>query len=140
MIDVGLDSDGDLPRVVRFISGLELVIQRVQRRVRIVQGEYFADVRVGLPYFAWMAQKPAQVASIGAVLRKAIETTPGVTRVDDWAGAFDESTRTLTFSGTIRTPDGEATVSVLPMGEPRAGNVSASRRMVIRFSRISHGP
>ncbi len=135
-VDVGLGSDGDLPGVIRFVSGLDLIVQRVERRLRTFRGEYFADVRVGLPFFDWIQQKPPAVDSIGAVLRKEIETTPGVIRVEDWTGGFDVDTRTLTYSGTIRTADGEAAITVLPMGEPRAGNRSASTRLVIRTRRI----
>ena len=135
--DVQLDDDGDLPVRTRHVSGFDLIVQRVGRRLRTVRGEWLADKDVGLPYFGWFEQKPPNVASIGAVIRKEIETTPGVVRVEDWSGALDRDTRTLTYSGTIRTRDGDASVILRPFGDPRTGNRGPHLRLVIRHRRIA---
>lgn len=137
-IDVGLDPvTGDLPEVATLINGFDLIIQRVRRRLRTYLGEWLADRSVGLPFFAWIAQKPPDVDAIGASVRAAIETTPGVARVIDWQGAFDTSTRTLTYSCTLQTLQGDARLTIIPLGEPGAGNTNASHRLVIRLVRIA---
>lgn len=137
-IDVGLDPDsGDLPDVSSFISGFDLILQRIRRRLGTYLGEWLADGKVGLPYFRWIAQKPPDVAAIGAKLRAEIETTPGVARVKDWVGSFDRSTRTLTFTCTVQTTYGDAKIVIVPLGQPGAGNVNPSNRLSIRLVRIA---
>lgn len=123
--DVGLDADGDLPVVCRHITDLDLVVQRVTRRLQTFLGEWIGDRRVGLPYFAWAAQKPPRVDSIGATVRREIESTPGVTRVAGWTGAFNTTTRTLTYSGTIYTRFGGVGATVQVFGSPQSGNRNA---------------
>lgn len=134
--DVGLDADGDLPVRIRHVSGFDLILQRVQRRLRTHLGEYIADARVGLPYMAWIAAKPPSVEGIGAIVRRTIETTPGVSRVTDWIGRLDRSSRTLSYSGTITTADGDAAIVVEPLGAPRSGNRNASVHLLIGSGRI----
>lgn len=129
--DVGLDDDGDLPARTQHIAGFDLVVQRIRRRLQTVLGEWLGDRNVGLPFFAWFAQKPPDVDGIGALIRRAIETTPGVARLTDWTGELDVDTRQLTFSGTIHTSDGDASLVVRPLMDPRAGNVNAALRLVI---------
>ena len=135
--DIGLTESGDLPETALFISGFDLVQQRVIRRLRTVLGEWLVDKTVGLPYFTWIAQKPPQVASIGAVLRAAVETTPGVARVTGWTGAFDTVTRALTFTCQLQTNDGDALLTVIPLGQPGAGNGNPGAGGVIRLSRVA---
>lgn len=129
--DVGLDDDGDLPVVCSHITGLDLVVQRIRRRLLTFKGEYIANKRAGLPYFEWAQQKPAQVAAIGAVLRRAILAVPGVVRIDDWTGAFDADTRALTYGGTIHTAFGDVSATILPLGSPAAGNHSPIFHLLI---------
>ena len=129
--DVGLDEDNDLPARTQHISGFELVVQRIRRRLQTVKGEWLGDVAVGLPFFEWFQQKPPQVDAIGALIRAAIESTPGVARLADWAGELDVDTRALTFGGTIHTSDGDATIVVRPLMDPRGGNVNSALRLVI---------
>lgn len=134
--DVGL-VDGDLPSRSSHISGLDLIVQRVSRRLRTHLGEWIADAGVGLPFFDWIQQKPPNVETIGAILRRAIETTPGVSRVTDWTGSFDTTTRTLSYSGTIHTLDGDVAITVQPIGDPRARNRNAALRLVIVSRQIA---
>lgn len=129
--DIGLDEDGDLPARTEHVSGFELIVQRIRRRLQTVKGEWLGDKNVGLPFFAWFQQKPPDVDGIGAIIRKAIETTPGVARLNDWTGSLDVDTRQLTYSGTIHTTDGDATLVVRPLMDPRGGNVNAALRLVI---------
>lgn len=135
--DVGLDSTGDLPARTGHITGLTLTRQRVDMRLRTFLGEYIADKSRGLPFFAWMQQKPPQVASIGALLRREIETTPGVARVEEWTGGHDPDTRELTYTCTVKTVDGDLTLLVAPLGDPGFGNWNNAFRLVIEQVWIS---
>ena len=135
--DVGLDAENDLPVRTAHVTGLDLIVQRIRRRLQTVSGEWLGDKTIGLPFFEWFQQKPPKVNAIGALIRRAIETTPGVARLDDWSGSFDPSTRALTFSGTIRTTDGDVAMSIQPIGSPRAGNLNPSLRLVIQHRNVA---
>lgn len=130
-VDVGLDESGDLPMRTGHISGVDLVVQRIQRRIRTVKGEWMADGRVGLPYFSWFQQKPLRVDEVGAAVRSVIETTPGVQRLEDWRGSIDLATRAVTFSGTIKTAEADIRLTVARVGEPGADNFSPSINYLI---------
>lgn len=134
--DIGLDDDHDLPVVCRHITGIDLVIQRVRRRLLTHYGEYIGDRRKGLPYLAWAQQKPPRTDAIGAVLRAAITSTPGVVRVSDWSGTFDVATRALTFTGTIHTSFGDVAATLLPFGTPGTGNRNAVFSLLVTPSHI----
>ena len=133
--DVLLGPDGDLPVSTRHVTGFDATLQRLRRKLGLARGEWFAGLEDGLPFFEWRAQKPPQVVSIGAAVRRAIETVPGVARVSAWTGAFDRETRTLRYTCTVETADGDARLKVFPLGEPGAGNVNPSNRLVIRYAR-----
>ena len=110
--DAILDADGDLPVRGRHVTGIDLVLQRLPRRLGLHRGEWFAEPALGLPWAAWGRQRPPDVVGIGAAIRLAVEGTPGVVRVDSWVGVYVPETRTLAYTGTIRTADGDASASV----------------------------
>ena len=137
--DVGL-VDGDLPSRTSHIHGFDVIVQRIDRRLRTHLGEWIADASKGLPFAEWIAQKPPNVDTIGAFVRREIETTPGVVRVTDWEGSFDTDTRTLSYSGTIHTTDGDAEIVIEPIGDPSTGNRNPAIRMLITPGRIGIAP
>lgn len=115
-VDVELDEDGDLPAFCRVISGRDLIAQRVSIRLKTHLGEWILDPFKGLPFLQWMATKPPDAAAIGAVVRREIETTPGVLRVDDFSSAWTPATRSVEVTATIITAEGELEVVVSPLG------------------------
>lgn len=134
--DIGLDADDDIPLRIQIVTGIDLIIQRITSRLKFFKGEYFADRRPGLPFFEWARQKPPRVAEIGALIRREIEGCPGVIRVEDFEGTWDADLATLTFSGTVLTTDGIASLEIVPLGRP-AGNRSPFARLVITGGSIA---
>lgn len=131
--DVFLDPvTQDLPINPVHISGTDLVLQRVTLRLQRFLGEWILDTSVGLPYLAWVQQKPPDVIGITAVLRTEIATTPGVARVDDFTGVFAFQTRTLRFAGIVRLDNEEAVTSEILVPIPAVGN---STPAVVMFQR-----
>lgn len=119
--DVGL-VDGDLPPVTQHITERELTLQRVEMRLRLFLGEYVLDTRQGLDFLGWVAQKPPRTAEIAAVVRREVETTPGVRRVERWTGSFDPAEQRVTIGGHVITDDGASTaleVALLGRGANR---------------------
>ncbi len=127
MLDVQL-IDGDLPERTKILTGNDVVIQRIGRRLQTHLGEYLSDKSVGVPWASWVAIRPFPINEASAWLRAAIETCPGVVRLDDWTGEMSGST--ATFTGTVITSSGAVPIQLLPLGAPGSGNTSASFRLL----------
>lgn len=115
--------DGDLPAVTQHITGNDLTVQRLTLRLGTFLGEWVLDTSVGLRYVEWLQQTPPRVDEIGADLRREVETTPGVVRVDNWLGSYDG--RTLSFSADVVVDDGTVLSLVVVPPAISAGNTSA---------------
>ncbi len=124
LCDVGLNANGDLGAFNRIIVGRDLVLQRIGIRLRTFLGEWILDSRKGLPFLAWIAKKPPDPAAIGAVVRKEIETTPGVLRVDSFTSVFVPATQEITITCTIYTDEGEVDATISPLGRTTNRNPS----------------
>lgn len=105
-MDLGLDSDGDLPLYGRPIMGAEQVAQRVRIRLSTHLGEDLRDASVGLPIVAWLTTKPVAVDAIVARVRREVLETGGVVSVSGWTGSLNRSTGALTVSGSAVVADG----------------------------------
>lgn len=102
--DVELDASGDLPIRTRHIRGLEQIAQRVRTRLQTWAGEWFLDLRRGLPYLEWRQQKPPQLDQIRARIQREIRQTPGVDEVRGLEISFTQGT--IYITGQVRV-DGE---------------------------------
>lgn len=114
--DVGLDADGDLPAFCYAITGIDLVAQRLRLRLGTFLGDWVLDPTKGLPILRWLGTKPPNAAEIGAVVRREIETTPGVLRVEAYASTWDPATMAIAITGTVITASGELVLEVAPVG------------------------
>lgn len=103
--DVGL-VDGDLPAFCRLVTGDALTAQRVRLRLLQYPGDWLLDREAGMPWLDWSQAKPPPLAEIEATLRREIETTPGVRRVDELRAAWDVETRRVTVTATAILDDG----------------------------------
>lgn len=106
--------DGDLTPRGRLVTGDDATLQRVRLRLGLFAGEWILDQTVGIPWIPWMERKMAlRLGEIGAVLRAAIETTPGVNRVLGWSSAYDTSARRATFTGRFLLDSGTVVEGVI---------------------------
>lgn len=128
MLDVQITA-GDLPERTRIITGNEVILQRLGRRLQTHLGEYLSDSSVGVPWADWLSVRRFDVDAAAAWLRAAIETCPGVVRLDDWTGVRDGDS--ATFTGSVVTSDGSTPFVVTNIGAPGSGNTSGSFRLVI---------
>ena len=127
LVDVALDDSLDLPAGgTYFLTGAPLVMQRIRMRLSRFLGEELLDTSLGLPFIEWRATKPVPTAEIVALVRREVETIPGVARTRDWLGTFTPSTRTVTVTGTAILDSGdEVAVTALPLGGSERVNRSA---------------
>jgi hypothetical protein len=88
------------------VTGPAALRQRLQMRLRLWQGEWFADTSVGVPWLLFLGVKGAQ-ALAESTLRRAITTCPGVASLDAFTFNVDSRTRraTLSFRVTATTGD-----------------------------------
>lgn len=119
-MDLGLDTDGDLPLYGRPITGAEQVAQRVQIRLTTHLGEDPRDATMGLPIVAWLTTKPVPVEAIVARIRRVVRETGGVVSVSGWTGDLNRTTGALSVSGQAVVVDG-ATLDITATPVPTRG-------------------
>ncbi|WP_291990674.1 hypothetical protein [Luteitalea sp.] len=90
------------------VEGTEAIVQRLRGRLRLWQGEWFADAGVGVPYGAFLDQTGAAALALAETsARQAIATCPGVAAVEAFAFALERATRAATVTFRVRTTTGE---------------------------------
>jgi hypothetical protein len=115
-LDAYLDPlTGDLSTIPRLVTGIDLVAQRIKRRLQRGTGEFFVDPSLGLPLIEWRQQKPPQVALILARLQAEIRLVPGVVSTQNFQGTHDPLQRSLTISGDVTVAE-EGVLSVVVFG------------------------
>jgi hypothetical protein len=117
-IDVLLDDTGDLPRYTVMETDPEtLTVQRLGMRLRTFLGEWILDQTVGLPFVAWSQKKPTDTSAIALLVRREIETCPGVRRVDGLAVSLETDAQRVTITGRVVYDSGATgRVVVQPFG------------------------
>ena len=101
MSDFKLDTFGELDLTsgdLVFVTGADAVAQHLKLRLRFIRGEWFLDVRVGIPYYSQIFIKNPNLAAIETIYRRAIRETPGVDTLDRFDFEFDSATRQLEVS------------------------------------------
>lgn len=94
-------------RLAKISAFGDAVRQAVQVCVRWWRGEWFLDVRRGVPYIEAILRKGVTEASVRAVLKREIEAVEGVARVLELDVSIDRATRSATAVGQIETTEGE---------------------------------
>lgn len=94
---------GDLQLVggqLVLVSGVEAIAQDIRTRLRWFRGEWFLDARTGFPWFERVLGQKVTERVVELLLRRAIGTTPGVTRIATLRVSIDRRSRELqaTFS------------------------------------------
>ena len=78
--------EGDLDLAdsqVWLIDGSDAIAQHLRNRLKFFLGEWFLDVRQGLPFFQRVFVKNPNLPAIRAIFRRVVRETPGVSGVQD---------------------------------------------------------
>lgn len=89
------------------VSGTEAIRQDLAVRLRWFKGEWFLDRRTGVPWFQSILGHKADDITIERVLRRVIQTTPGVEAIVSFSIARDVAERELAVSFRARTTTGD---------------------------------
>ncbi|HBP5565165.1 hypothetical protein ABZR71_06325 [Pseudomonas paraeruginosa] len=79
----------------------ESVRQRVCTRLRSFEGDWFLDLKHGLPWFERMA-RPADLVALEADLKRCVLLTEGVSEILDFHLALDPRERRLKIAISLR--------------------------------------
>lgn len=105
--DLALDPDTwDLAFPPRLIYGAECIIQRIRMRFRWFLGEWFLDLREGVPYFQDILVKNPDLNLIQFIFRRVLTLTPGIKSVQSFDLVHDKSSRNLSVSFVATLVDG----------------------------------
>ena len=125
----------DYPDRRRFVSGIDLVAQRIRVRLSTHKGEILRDTSIGLPWAEWLSTKPVPLASVRSGVRRQAAAVAGVTSVSDVqasvsGGIVSVSLDATTDEGTVSiqasiTDAGTRTMSFTTNFWGRAGSVLA---------------
>jgi hypothetical protein len=105
MSDLALNTFGELDLSqdeLYFVTGADAVAQHLKIRLRFIEGEWFLDTRIGIPYISQIWVKNPNLAAIQAVFRRAIVSTPGVESLERMDAAFDSAARELRLDFSAR--------------------------------------
>ncbi len=87
------------------IDGSELVRQSILSRFRFFLGEWFLDVREGVPYFRDILVKSPDRDIVRSVFRQVLADTPGVLNILSFEILYDAQARTIRFSFEVQSTD-----------------------------------
>ena len=108
--DLAMDmASGDL--VLRkgdilLIDNAERVAQQILITLRFWLGEWFLDVKDGIPYLEYVLVKSPNLLHIRQIFTEAIEQVEGVQRVEEMELAFDIKNRSLRVDYEVSTAYG----------------------------------
>jgi hypothetical protein len=113
MSSAAISATGDQVLPSRWLTGLELVRQRLAVRLSTVRGTWPDDETVGLPFDRWI-ERPAQVtpAIVAAAYRAQLLADPAVQSIRTLTAAASGRTITLTAEVEVRQDGQTGTLSL----------------------------
>lgn len=80
---------------LKLVSGVDLIRQRIKQRLLTIQGEWFLNTDIGLPWFDQIIGKGAERQQISALLVQNISETEGVDSVIEFDLTLNRRARTM---------------------------------------------
>jgi hypothetical protein len=102
-----ITGDLDMSQGLRFTEDLQTyVVQRLDENFSFFLGEWFLNLRLGIPYFEKVIGQKPDLALLQTLLSRAALQTVGVASVPSFRVAFDRDTRRAAPSFSIVLTDG----------------------------------
>ena len=86
--------------------GADYTEQKIEQRFNFWLGEWFADSRLGMPYFREMLGQKTPLPVIRSMFWRALELFAGVSTIVEVNVDFDEPTRALSIGFKVILVDG----------------------------------
>src|SRR5687768_11395985 len=80
--------------------------QRLRSRLRFFKGEWFLDLRQGIPYFQTIVQR-ADDATLRSIFGRVIRATPGIASLESLSFTRDRNARALSIDFVCRLDSGK---------------------------------
>lgn len=111
-IDLNTTHDLDLVRNdLYLVSEREYLLQKISIVLQFFFGEWYLDTSVGLPLYQILFVKKPDVATIDAMIKKAILDIDGVTELSSYSSRYDSTTREFFVETEIKTIYGDITAT-----------------------------
>jgi hypothetical protein len=88
---------------LNFVTGAEYVRQKIEKRLKFFQGEWFLDERLGFPWLQRILGKKPTPNQMDAFFRFAISTVPEVASVTHLGVEFDNAVRRYDIRYSVLT-------------------------------------
>ena len=108
-MNILLDENGDwavTDNQLQLVTGVEEIAQIVATRLKFYLGEWFMDVRKGVPWFSKILKKGANPSEVEAILTQAIVDSPGIITLNEATFSLDNQTRRLTVEFNALSTEG----------------------------------
>ena len=92
-------------------EGRRAVAQRLSIKFGTFEGEWYLDESAGLPYQEQVLVRNPNLSVIGALFRREILGTPGVTGLRSFDLDFDSANRRLSLDFVAETDEGEVAIT-----------------------------
>lgn len=92
-------------------NGNELVRQRLKQSLWFFLGEWYLDVTDGVPYYRDIFIKSPVQITVESILKTTILETPDVLELTEFSLEYENTTRQLSLTFTVKTTFGTLTMS-----------------------------
>lgn len=100
--------DYDLP----IVRGVDLIRQRLKQRLLTIQGEWFLNTEIGLPWFQELSQKGIEDDRVTALIMRTIAETEGVDEILEFDLGINRKDRRLRVDFRVTSPAGEIPLEI----------------------------
>lgn len=91
---------------LQLVTGQEEISQTVGTRIKMIRGEFFADLTQGVPYVGKILVKNPPLSIVRNIFIECVAETPGVASVRNMELTFDRGSGLLTVEGDYVGLDG----------------------------------
>ena len=89
------------------LDGVPAIAQDCEVRLKFFQGEWFLDLRLGVPWFQKILGQKPRLNAVSEILQKAILLTDGILGISDFKLDFEGVTRMLSISFIGQSESGQ---------------------------------
>ena len=96
-----------------FVTGVEAVAQAVMTRLKLLQGEWWENLKEGLPLWQEILGNSGStdyIRHVDTIIKQRIAKTEGVKEIVSYEGSFNTQRREYSFVAKINTEFSENTI------------------------------